>query len=422
MMLTQLADGFGLVTAGMLMLFGLYATVSTRGAAFRFFPAVFRQLRRGEPSDRTVSPFRVFATSLAGTIGVGNMTGVGIAVALGGAGAVFWMWISAFLCMTVKYFEIYLALRVQPREETHYGIAPMVYVRNGLESKGYAALFAFFGICSALTMGSMIQTKAAADAARDAINLPQPLLPLIFAGCLGVFLTGGLRRITGALERILPFLGGAFLLIGVLVIALRGGAVIPAFRRIFTEAFSVRSASGGFVGSGVALAFRHGVGNGLFSHEAGLGSAGLAHGACGADPKTQGLWGIFEVFFDTIVVSTVSALMILTTDTEDPLAAAEAVLGPVGKGLVALCLILFAFLALLSWSCYGETCFVWLCGKSSAKVFRWLYLLSPVAVLVASETTLWASAEILNGSMMILNLTALTAYREDLKSVRHLKL
>ena len=421
-MLQYLADGFGLVTAGMLTLFGLYATVKTRGAVFRFFPAVFRQIRSRQPSNRTVSPIRAFATSLAGTIGVGNMTGVALALTLGGAGAVFWMWISAFLCMTVKYFEIFLALRVQPREETRYGVAPMVYIRNATESKGYAALFAFFGLGSALTMGSMIQTKAAADAAGEAMNLPPALIPILFAGCLGIFLLGGLKRILGALEQTLPFLGGAFLLVGFLVIALRGGEILPSFRRIFTEAFSLRSASGGFLGSGIALAFRHGVTNGLFSHEAGLGSAGLAHGACGAEGEKQGLWGIFEVFFDTIVVSTVSALMILMTDTEDPLAAAGAVLGPAGKGIVALCLILFAFLALLSWSCYGETCFVWLCGRSSAKVFRFLYLLSPAAVLIASERTLWASAEILNGCMMILNLTALLAYRSDLKIIRKLKL
>ena len=421
-MLIHIADGFGTVTAGILMLFGLYTTVKTRGAAFRFFPAMFRQLRRGEKSQRAVSPFRAFATSLSGTIGVGNITGVSLALALGGAGAVFWMWISALLCMTIKYFEIFLALRCQPKEETHYGVAPMVYIRNATESKGYAACFALFGIFSALTMGSVIQTEAAAQAAETAFSLPPQLLSLLFAGGIAIFLSGGLRRVTGALEKTLPFLGGGYLLIGLAVIALRGAEIPSAFRAIFAKAFSVSSAAGGFFGSGFALAFRHGVGNGLFSHEAGLGSAGLAHGACGADPKKQGLWGIFEVFFDTVIVSTVSALMILTTHTKDPLCAAESVFGSIGKGAVSLCLILFAFLALLSWSCYGETCFVWLCGKKSAPIFRTVFLLSPLAALIASQNTLWAGAEIVNGCMMILNFTALFAYRSELKTIRKLKL
>jgi AGCS family alanine or glycine:cation symporter len=167
------------------------------------------------------------------------------------------------------------------------------------------------------------------------------------------------------------------------------------------------------------------VGNGLFSHEAGLGSAGLAHGACGADPKRQGLWGMFEVFADTVVISTVSALMILTTDTAGDsggvLKAANSVLGFWGEGAVSLCLILFAFLSVLSWSCYGETCFVWLFGHPSAPLFRILFTATPFLAIFIPETTLWQGAEIINGAMMILNLTGLLGYNKDLKSLAHTK-
>ncbi|MBO5248689.1 MAG: sodium:alanine symporter family protein, partial [Clostridia bacterium] len=248
----------------------------------------------------------------------------------------------------------------------------------------------------------------------------------LFAAGAAIFLGGGIRRIAEAMEKAVPLLGAAFLLLGCTVILLRYDNILPAFRRIFTEAFSFSSAAGGFLGSGMMLAFRHGVGNGLFSHEAGLGSAGLVHGACGADPKVQGLWGMFEVFADTIVISTVSALMILTSGvggtSNNVLNAAGAVLGSIGKGAIALCLILFAFLSVLSWSCYGETCFVWLCGKKSAPVFRILFAVTPVLAVLSSESTLWCSAEIINGGMMILNLTGLLGYRGELRKIAKLKL
>ncbi|MBO5222800.1 MAG: sodium:alanine symporter family protein, partial [Clostridia bacterium] len=391
-MLTHLASGFGATTTATLMVFGLYATIKTRGGALRAFPAMLRQITSPQQTGRPISPFRAFATSLAGTIGVGNITGVALAITLGGAGAVFWMWISALLCMTVKQFEIYLAVKHQPKEETHYGFAPMTYIKKITESKGFAGLFALFGLFSALTMGSMIQTDAAVHGAKSAFGVAPWVTAVLFSVGVGVFLSGGIPRNAGALEKTLPLLGGIFLLTGLVVIGFRYDRILPAFGRIFTEAFSFSSLSGGVLGSGFALGFRYGVGNGLFSHEAGLGSGGLAHGACGADPLQQSLWGIFEVFFDTVVISTVSALMILTAESahssEGVLTAAHEVLGPVGKGIVALCLILFAFLSVLSWSCYGETCFVWLTSKKGAVIYRILFLLSPVLSLFAAENTL----------------------------------
>ncbi len=423
-MITSIAAGFGTVTAGALMIYGIYATVKTRFLPIRAFPAMLRQIRSPQETGRTVSPFRAFATSLAGTIGVGNLTGVSLAIALGGPGAVFWMWVSAFFCMAVKYFEVYLALKHQPEGETNYGFAPMEYLKKATEHKGFSVLFALFGVFSALVMGSMIQTNAAANAGNEAFSIPLWAMGTIFTVGVVAFLSGGIKRITGAIEKAVPLLGALFLLLGVLVIALRYQQIFPAFQRIFTQAFSVSSASGGFLGSTVALAFRHGVGNGLFSHEAGLGSAGLAHGACGANPERQGLWGMFEVFADSIVISTVSALMILTSgvsgDSGGVLSAAESVLGAVGEKAVAFCLILFAFLSVLSWSCYGETCFVWLCGKKSVLAFRILFLITPLLAVLSPEESLWGCAEIVNGGMMILNLTGLLGFGKELHSLKKL--
>ncbi len=424
-MLTYLAAAFGTVTAGALMSYGLYATVKTRFLPIRAFPAMLRQLREPQQTGRAVSPFRAFATSLAGTIGVGNLTGVSLAIAMGGPGAVFWMWVSALLCMTVKYFEVWLAMKHQPEQEVQYGFAPMEYLKKATESKGFAALFSLFGLFSSLAMGSMIQTNAAANAANQAFASSPWAVGILFTAGAGIFLTGGIKRIANAMEKAVPVLGGIFLFSGILIICLQYDRILPAFQSIFREAFSLSSAAGGFFGSGMVLAFRYGVGNGLFSHEAGLGSAGLAHGACGADPEKQGLWGMFEVFADTIVISTVSALMILTTgvsgDSGGILQSANVTLGPWGKGLMALCLILFAFLSVLSWSCYGETCFVWLCGKKSAPVFRIIFALSPLLAILAPEGKLWESAEIINGGMMILNLTGLLGYRKELRCIGKIK-
>lgn len=418
-MLTKPAEIFGTLTAGALMVYGLYATVKTRFLPVRAFPAMLRQILRGQKSSRrTVSPFKAFATSLGGTIGVGNLTGVSLALATGGPGAVFWMWVSAFTCMTVKYFEIFLAVKYQPEGEANYGFGSMCYLKKALKFPVFPGLFALFGLLSALMMGSMIQTNAAANCARGSFGLSPGITGLLFTAGAAVVLGGGVKRIMGLTEKAVPLLGGIFLAVAVIVIGRNASRILPVLRQIFQGAFSFRAAAGGFLGTGMAAAFRAGVTNGLFSHEAGLGSAGLAHGACGARPEEQGLWGAFEVFADTVVISTLSALMILTAgNTGSVEEAAGSALGPVGEGITALCLILFAFLSVVSWSCYGETCFVWLCGKNSVPAYRILFLLTPLPAAFLTESTLWQTAEAVNGMMMLLNLAALTVFRGELKRI-----
>ncbi len=417
-MLTKTAEIFGTVTAGTLMVFGLYATGKTRFLPVRAFPAAFRQIKGSKDPRRTVSPFKAFATSLGGTIGVGNLTGVSLALASGGAGAVFWMWVSAFVCMTVKYFEIFLAVKYQPEGETNYGFGSLCYVKKALKSNAFSGLFALFGLLSALMMGSMIQTNAAANCAKETFGLPPAVVGLLFTLAAGAVLGGGVKRIMGLTEKAVPLLGGLFLTVAVTVIGLHFSRIPSAFRQIFQGALSFRSAAGGFLGTGIAAAFRAGVSNGLFSHEAGLGSAGLAHGACGAKPEEQGLWGIFEVFADTVVISTLSALMLLTTGkTGSVTEAAGKALGPVGEAITALCLISFAFLSVVSWSCYGETCFVWLCGRKSVLAYRILFLLTPLPAAFLTESTLWQTSEVVNAMMMLLNLAALTIFRGELKQI-----
>lgn len=415
-MLDQWAAGFGTVSAGALTLFGIYAAIKTKGFALRALPATIRQAVCPRQRGRTDSPFRAFATSLAGTIGVGNMTGVAVAITLGGAGAVFWMWVSAFLCMTVKYFEIYLALKHQPEGESTYGFGPMEYLEKATESRVFPALFAGFGILSAFGMGSLLQTGAAQESALVTFGIPPAVLGTAFSLCVGVALWGGVRRVTGIAEKVIPWLGSAFLITGMIVIVRNGQNLLPALKSIFTQAFAPMAAAGGAAGQGVAAAFRHGVGNGLFSHEAGLGSAGLAHGTCNAVPERQGLWGIFEVFADTILISTVTALMLLTTE-KSTVSAASATVGPWGEITLSVCLILFALLAVLSWSVYGETCAVFLGKQRAILPYRILFALSPALAFLIPQHALWQSAEIINACMMILNLTGLLGFRRTLSSI-----
>ena len=415
-MLDQWAAGFGTVSAGALTLFGIYAAIKTKGFALRALPAAIRQAVCPRQRGKGGSPFRAFATSLAGTIGVGNMTGVAVAIALGGAGAVFWMWVSAFLCMTVKYFEIYLALKHQPRGESTYGFGPMEYLKKATESRVFPALFAGVGILSAFGMGSLLQTGAAQESALVTFGIPPAALGAAFSLCVGVALWGGVRRVTGIAEKVIPWLGGAFLITGGIVIVRNGQNLLPALKSIFTQAFAPMAAAGGAAGQGVAAAFRHGVGNGLFSHEAGLGSAGLAHGTCNAVPERQGLWGIFEVFADTILISTVSALMLLTTE-KSTVSAASATVGPWGEITLSVCLILFALLAILSWSVYGETCAVFLGKQRAIPIYRILFTLSPALAFLLPQSVLWQTSEIINACMMILNLTGLLGFRREMTKI-----
>lgn len=420
-MIQSLGIGFSTVCSLLLLGFGLYTAVKTRGFAFRSLPKAFRRIRSPDRSERPVSPFRAFITSLSGTVGVGNITGVAVALAFGGAGSVFWMWVSALLCMGIKQFEITLALRHQPKEETNYAFAPMLYVQRATESKEYAALFALFGVFSALVMGNMLQTVSAAEEAKIAFSLPSSVTAALFAILTFFFLRGGIGGVMRTLERVLPILGVLFLITGLGILAVRLPRIPEAIARIFREAFSFAPAAGGIFGTGIARGFRFGTENGLFSHEAGLGSGGLAHGACGADAKKQGLCGIVEVFLDTAVLSTVSALVILVSSEEGAtgtvLSAAHGTFGNVGAWTVATCLMLFALLSVFSWGCYGETCFVWLCGRRSAAVFRILY---PAVTLLSVflPADLWGWSRLINGAMMILNVTALIALRGEMKHLQ----
>jgi len=364
-----------------------------------------------------ITPFQAVATALAATIGTGNIAGVATAIAIGGPGAIFWMWLSAIFGMATKYGEVVLA--IQYREKTPDGRfvgGPMYYIEKGLGMRWLAMIFAFFGAVVAFGIGNMVQGNSVAAAMEASFNIPSWLSGVVLAAAAALVIIGGLKRIATVTERLVPIMA-AFYILGALVILITSAGQIPAaFGLIFSHAFSGTAAVGGFAGSTIMMAARFGVARGVFSNEAGLGSAPIAHAAATTDnPARQGLWGIFEVFADTIVICSLTALSIVVTgvwqtgETGAALTTAAFNHGLPGPGgiIVAIGILLFAFSTILSWSYYGERCAEYMFGSKVNMIYRVLWIPFIVIGAIGGLTAIWDIADTLNGLMAIPNLVGL---------------
>ncbi len=378
---------------------------------------LFKMFDRKVAGEGEITPFQAVATALAATIGTGNIAGVATAIAIGGPGAVFWMWISALFGMATKFGEVVLA--IQYREKTPDGRfvgGPMYYIEKGLGMKWLAMIFAFFGAVAAFGIGNMVQGNSVAAAMEASFNIPTWLSGIVIAAAAAAVILGGLKRIATVTEKLVPFMA-AFYIIGAIVILVIKAADIPAaFALIFSHAFSPTAAVGGFAGSTVMMAARFGVARGVFSNEAGLGSAPIAHAAATTDnPVRQGLWGIFEVFMDTLVVCSMTALSIIVTgvwqtgETGAALTTSAFNAGLPGPGgiIVAIGVLLFAFSTILSWSYYGERCAEYLLGSKVNMIYRVLWIPFIVIGSIGGLTVIWDIADTLNGLMAIPNLIGL---------------
>ena len=419
----------------LLALAGVFFTARTRFVQLRRFGDMLRLTmgaftRRKNTAPGEVSPLQAMTTALAATVGTGNIAGVAGAIAVGGPGAVFWMWVSAFLGMATKYAEVVLAVRHRQRtaDGTFYG-GPMYYIRAlGRGFAPLARLFALLGALAAFGIGNMVQANTAAEAAAFSLTAFFPTLPeaplRLFVGLLlslagALALMGGASRIGRATERLVPLMSALYACMALTVIVLRFPAAVRALGDIVTSAFSPRAALGCAAGIGLQTALRCGMERGMFSHEAGMGSAPIAHaGAQTDDPDRQGLFGIFEVFADTIVICTLTALAILASGVKVPYgraAGAEltiAAMGTVfGDGFAALltsaCLALFALSTMLSWSLYGERCFAYLTGGRAAALYRAAFIAAVVLGATMRMEAVWALSGTLNGLMAVPNLIAL---------------
>ena len=416
---------------------GLVFSVRTRFVQLRRFGEMLRLTlgaltRRKDAQPGEVTPLQAMTTALAATVGTGNIAGVAGAIALGGPGAVFWMWISALLGMATKYAEVALAVRFRVRAaDGSWRGGPMYYIQAlGRGFKPLAGAFALLGALAAFGIGNMVQAKTAAEAICFAVTafvpgaagMEEPLrltVGILAALAAGLALMGGAARIGRVTERLVPFMSVLYALAALTVVLLNLPAAGRALVDIVSSAFTPAAALGGAAGTGIRQALKSGMERGMFSHEAGMGSAPIAHaGAQGAEPDRQGLLGIFEVFADTIVICTLTALAILASGVPVPYGSAAgaeltiAALGTAfGEGVAALmtavCLTLFALSTILSWSLYGERCFAYLTGGRLTALYRAAFTGAIVLGAAMRLDVVWALSSTLNGLMAVPNLIAL---------------
>ncbi|MCI6729986.1 MAG: sodium:alanine symporter family protein [Candidatus Faecousia sp.] len=398
------------------------------------FKTIWQKLRQ-PPEPGGVSPFQALCTALAATVGTGNIAGVAGAIAIGGPGAVFWMWVAAFLGMAVKYGEVVLAVRYrEPGPDGAYLGGPMYYIRNGL---GHAwgwlgSLYCCFGVIAAFGVGNSTQVSTAVASINQALaafghtpgfrgNL---VMGLILGLLVGLVVLGGARRIGSVAEYLIPVMSLGYILLSLGAIACNRQALPGALEAIFAGAASPRACTGGAVGS-LFITLRIGVSRGVFTNEAGMGTASIAHaGAKTRHPCEQGLYGIFEVFADTIVICTMTALVILTSGVSIPYgvdAGAEltvtafvSVYGSWVTVFLAVSMALFAFATILGWGLYGTRCAEFLFGGKSSRLFALLHAATTILGALIAPALLWDLAEVVNGLMAIPNLIALLALSPEI--------
>jgi AGCS family alanine or glycine:cation symporter len=377
---------------------------------------LFKMFAKDDKGEGEVTAFQAVATALAATVGTGNIAGVATAIALGGPGAVFWMWLAAIMGMTTKYAEVVLAVNYREKtEDGRFVGGPMYYITNGLGKswKWLAVLFAFFGTFASFGIGCMVQSNSVALSAQSTFGIPVLATGIVLAILTAVVIVGGIKRIGAFTEKLVPFMAALYILGGLWLLISNAAKIPAAFAMIFSNAFTGTAAVGGFAGTVMMQAIRFGIARGIFTNEAGLGSAPIAHAAATTDhPVRQGLWGVFEVFTDTIVICSITALSILVTgvwETGESGAVLSAMafdtgIPVVGRFIVSIGLILFAYSTILGWEYYGERCLEYLAGTKPIIAYRLLWVIAVVVGAIGGLEFMWDLADTLNGLMAFPNL------------------
>lgn len=398
---------------------GVYLTLRCGFVQFLQLPRALKLVfsRSSEVGEGDITPFQALTTALSATIGTGNIAGVATAIFLGGPGAIFWMWICAVFGMATKYGEAVLAVKYRQvlPDGTMQG-GPMRYIADGLGWKWLGWIFAFCGAIAAFGIGSMVQSNSVALALDTTWGVPAVATGLALAVLTGIVIIGGIRRIGKVTEKLVPAMA-LFYVLGALVIILMHLDRLPeALGLIFSHAFAPASAAGGFAGATVAAAIRFGVARGVFSNEAGLGSAPIAHAAARTDdPVRQGLVAMTGVFFDTIIVCTMTALVILMTgawqsgETSSALTYLAFNNGLPGPGgvIVTIGLTVFAYSTMIGWAYYGEECIEYLFGLKARTPYRYIFCLVIFFGAFQKVGFVWNFSDTMNGAMAIPNLIGL---------------
>lgn len=402
---------------------GLYLTIRTGFLQVLKLPLALKYLltKSDDSMDGDVSSFAALMTSLAATIGTGNIVGVATAIAIGGPGALFWMWIAAFFGMATKFSEALLAVKYREVDENGEMCGgPMYYIQNGLGLKWLARIFAFFGICVALLgTGTFAQVNSISESVSLSFSIPAIITAIVLSVLVALVTLGGIKSISKVAELIVPFMAIFYFFSALIILILNIDAVPAAFQLIVTSAFTKTAASGGFVGATIMMAMQSGVARGVFSNEAGLGSAPIAAAAAKTDSCVrQGLISMTGTFFDTIVLCTMTGLVLVVTGAwNEPGLSGVAVtnyafntglgLGNIGQFIVTIGLIFFAFTTIIGWNYYGEKCTEYLFGLKAVKIYKYIFIFVVAIGPFLTLEVVWTLADIFNGLMAIPNLIGL---------------
>ena len=426
---------WGPIMLALLVGTGVFLTFRTGWVQVRRFGYIMRNtvgslFRKKGQTDHgsNLSPFQAVTTALAGTVGTGNIAGVTGAIFIGGPGAVFWMWVSAFFGMCTKYAEIALAMKFRDTgaDGVHKG-GPMYYIENGLGKswKWLAVVFALLGGLASFGIGNIAQSSEIAGAISGLFGLDPMVTGVALTVLVGVVVLGGVKRIGQVTSLLVPFMSVFYVAAGIVVILMRITDIPGVFAAIFSSAFSFEAVGGGVFGYAIMIAMKNGFARGVFSNEAGLGSAPIAHAASSTEePAEQAIWGVFEVFFDTIVICSITAFTVLLSGFElgeaalegyaskgsAAVAAFNSILpGTLGGTIIQLSLVFFALSTILSWSYYGERCWGYLSGdnKVVTSVYKVIFVLFCIVGATGSGQLMWNVSDTLNGAMAIPNLIAL---------------
>lgn len=445
--INQVVNGFIWGVPAMICIIGvgLLLSVRTRFIQIRKFGVAMKNtvgkiFDKTQAKDGSMSPFQAVCTALAGTVGTGNIAGVAGAIALGGPGAIFWMWCSAFLGMCTKFSEVTLAIHFREKNSNgEYVGGPMYYIKNGLSKKWYflAVLYAVFGVLTVFGTGNATQVNTIVasinsalmsfhiiDGTNDKANL---IFGIFIAALVAMVLLGGIKRIGQVTEKLVPFMAVLYVILALGVIIMNIEHIPAVFGEIFSGAFSPRAATGGVIGS-MFLSMKKGVSRGIFSNEAGLGTGSIAHACADTDNAVhQGMFGIFEVFMDTIIICTLTGLVILLAApgiTYGQAAGAELTIsgftstyGSWVSIFTAVAMCCFAFSTIIGWGLYGSRCIEFLGGEKLVRPFLVIYSFVSIVGATINLGLLWDIADTFNGLMAVPNLIALLMLSGQVKKL-----
>ncbi len=385
----------------------------------RGFVEIWKGREQGHASTGQISPFAALMTTLAATVGTGNIAGVATAIVLGGPGALFWMWCTALVGMATKYCEVVLAVHFREKNaHNHFVGGPMYAIKNGLGHKWawLGTCFALFGGLASFGIGNMVQVNSMAASLNVSFAIPAWLSGISVMVLVGLVILGGIQRIGAVAKTLVPFMCMAYVIAAMVVLVVNYQAIPDALVLIFDSAFNGHAAVGGFAGAAMIAAIRFGVARGVFSNEAGLGSAGIAQAAgTSEDPVTSGLIGMMGTFIDTIIVCSMTGLAIICSGVWSnglsgaalSSAAFESAMPGAGNYILTTALVVFAFTTILGWSYYGERCWEYLFGNRAILPYRLLWVLVIPLGAMSQLDTVWLLADTLNGLMALPNLISL---------------